>query len=89
MTDGYTLVVVGENRVAFSNNTQISINGGTTYPYKVFNSNGMLNKVSTSKEYVEQSFHSNGTLCRGLFRVLILRMLSVIRIIPLRMLTPA
>lgn len=39
VTDGYTLVVVGENRVAFSNNTQISINGGTTYPYKVFNSN--------------------------------------------------
>lgn len=39
LTDGYTIVVIGENKVAYSNNTEISINNGTTYPYKVFNSN--------------------------------------------------
>lgn len=39
-SDGYTIVVTGENRVAFSNKTLLSINNGTTYPYEAYNSNG-------------------------------------------------
>tara|TARA_B110000902_G_C14257805_1_gene568621 strand:- start:282 stop:1736 length:1455 start_codon:yes stop_codon:yes gene_type:complete len=38
--DGYTIVVIGDNRVGFSEGTILSIDGGANYDYKVYNSNG-------------------------------------------------
>ena len=38
--DGVTYRVIGSNKVAFSNETTLSINAGVTYPYIVYNSNG-------------------------------------------------
>ncbi len=39
-SDGVTYRVIGSNKVAFSNDTTLSINAGVTYPYIVYNSNG-------------------------------------------------
>ena len=39
LVDGYTIVVVGQNKVPYANGAAISIDGGSTYPYTVLNSN--------------------------------------------------
>ena len=40
VTDGFTIVVVGTNKVAYSDGTEVSFDGGTNYTHIVTNSNG-------------------------------------------------
>ncbi len=53
--DGYTVRVVGESKLAFTNNTILSLDGGVSYEYKVVNSNDQelfqLETISTSSIY--------------------------------------
>jgi len=67
--DGYTVRIVAEAKVAFTNNTIISIDGGATYPYKVVNGNDQdlfqLQTISDASIYNFDGLNiSNLTLTR-------------------------